>query len=180
MRKLNMNTIIRKATTLDIDEILRIVEDARIQIKALDFKQWTNNYPNYETFKNDILNDELYVIVYNKKVVGMMALVKALNLDYNKIDGKWLSNTKYYTIHRLAIKKEYRHLTLAQELFNYAYKIALNDSVNLRIDTHPKNAPMINLITKMGYSYCGKIILLNEKTEPLRLAYELIIPNSGI
>lgn len=175
-----MNTIIRKATTLDIKKILRIVEDARVQIKALGFKQWTDDYPNHETFKKDILNNELYVIVYDKEIAGMMALVKSINLDYNKIDGKWLSNAKYYTIHRLAIKKEYRHLKLAQELFNYAYKIALNDSVNLRIDTHPKNVPMINLITKMGYTYCGKITLLNEKTEPLRLAYELIVSNSGI
>ena len=90
-----MNTIIRKATTLDIKKILRIVEDARVQIKALGFKQWTDDYPNHETFKKDILNNELYVIVYDKEIAGMMALVKSINLDYNKIDGKWLSNAKY-------------------------------------------------------------------------------------
>lgn len=166
--------MIRLADKFDIPEILEIITDARKQINDLGFKQWTNDYPNAQTFINDIANNELYV-EDKSGVIAVMALVKSINHDYNKIDGNWLSNNKYYTIHRLAVKAEYRHLKIAQSLFNFAYDEALKAGVNLRIDTHPKNLPMQNLIKKMNYVYCGVIFLQNELVEPERLAYELVI-----
>ncbi len=166
--------MIRLADKFDIPEILEIITDARKQINDLGFKQWTNDYPNAQTFINDIANKELYV-EDKSGIIAVMALVKSINHDYDKIDGNWLSNNKYYTIHRLAVKDGYKHLKVAQSLFAFAYNEALQAGVNLRIDTHPRNIPMLNLIKKMNYVYCGVIVLPNELVEPERLAYELVI-----
>lgn len=166
--------MIRLATTKDIKAILSIVEDARLQIESLGFKQWSreSGYPNAQTFLNDISTHELYVYEDNNQVLGMMALVKSHNFDYDKIEGNWLNDAKYYTIHRLAIKKIARHNGLAIKLIDYAKEIAKKDKVSLRIDTHLKNIPMQSLILKTGFTYCGIIILAKEAVEPERKAYE--------
>lgn len=100
--------MIRLATTTDIKAILAIVEDARCQIEELGFIQWSreSGYPSASTFMTDIANNELYVIEENASVLGFMALVKSHNFDYDNIEGKWLNDANYYTIHRLAIKKQ--------------------------------------------------------------------------
>ncbi len=169
--------MIRKANKTDINSILEIVLDARKLISKLGFKQWTkeSNYPNYDTFLNDIKNDELYVYVINDQVEAVMALVKEHNYDYDNIEGKWLSNAKYYTIHRLAVKEVTRGKGLAYSLIDYAKNICLKDKVNLRIDTHLKNIPMQNLINKSGFKYTGIIKLKDELIEPERKAYELVL-----
>lgn len=169
--------MIRIANKLDIDSILDIVKDARRQIKKLGFRQWEedSNYPNYDTFLKDILNKELYVYDIKGKVVGFIAICKGINLDYNNIKGLWLSNAKYYTIHRLAVKGDYRNLGIGSKLIEFAKEKAIKDNINLRIDTHNLNVPMKNLIKKEGFIYCGIITLQDEKIEPLRDAFEIIL-----
>ena len=138
--------MIRLATTTDIKAILAIVEDARCQIEELGFIQWSreSGYPSASTFMTDIANNELYVIEENASVLGFMALVKSHNFDYDNIEGKWLNDANYYTIHRLAIKKTARHQGLAIKLIEWAKNIASANHVSLRIDTHLKNIPMQN------------------------------------
>lgn len=170
---------IRAANINDISSILEIVEDARILIQSFGFKQWTkySNYPNYETFENDILNNNLYVLDIDSKVVAMIALCVGNDINYNEIDGSWLTtNSNYLTIHRLAVKKEFYGQKLAQELFEFAHNKAkfLNIS-SVRIDTHPQNLPMNNLIKKLGYNYCGQIKILDDQIDPIRNAYEKVI-----
>ena len=166
--------MIRLATTTDIKAILAIVEDARCQIEELGFIQWSreSGYPSASTFMTDIANNELYVIEENVSVLGFMALVKSHNFDYDNIEGKWLNDANYYTIHRLAIKKTARHQGLAIKLIEWAKNIASANHVSLRIDTHLKNIPMQNLILRTGFTYCGIIKLAKEKLEPERKAYE--------
>ena len=114
--------IIRAANTSDIESILEIVNDARMLITSLGFKQWTieSNYPNYETFQNDVLKQSLYVLESNNKVLGMVAICVGQDENYNTIDGNWISNnTNYLTIHRLAIRREFYGNGLAQRLIRY-------------------------------------------------------------
>lgn len=167
--------MIRLANINDLEAILEIVEDARKQISNLNFKQWTkeSNYPNAKTFATDIVNKELYVYE-DGQVLAVMSLVKSINPDYEIIDGKWLNDNKYYTVHRLAVKAEARHLGLGSKMLEYAKILAFKDNVSLRIDTHLKNIPMINLIKKANFSYCGIIKIIGEQIEPERLAYETL------
>lgn len=169
--------MIRLATTKDIKSILTIVEDARSQITKLGFSQWTkeSNYPNEDTFMIDISKDSLYVYTKNDLVLGMFVIDKEHNFDYDNIEGNWLSLGKYYTVHRLAVKEETRHLGIGLKMLEFAKNIALKNKVSLRIDTHPKNTPMLNLIKKANFKYCGLIRLKKEKVEPERKAYEMVL-----
>ena len=169
--------MIRLATTNDILAILSIVDDARRLITSLNFNQWTkaSNYPNQQTFLHDIANNELYVLEEKGIVIAFMAIVKEHNYDYDEIEGNWLSDAKYYTIHRTAVKALYYGKGYGKKLFDYAINLAKEKQVNLRIDTHLKNIPMTKLIERCGFKYCGIIKLAKEKIEPERKAYELVL-----
>lgn len=166
--------MIRLANRSDIKNILEIVKDARELINALGFKQWSieEDYPNYNSFLQDIEKNSLYVFEIENIVVGMMAIYKGIDENYKTIDGKWLTNnTNYTTVHRLAVKKEYYWRGIAKQLLEFA----INSSTSsIRIDTHPKNIPMNSLIKKLGFTFCGTIYIKNCKIEPSRNAYELI------
>lgn len=165
------------ATKEDINAILEIVEDARLLIESMGFKQWTreSGYPSYNDFENDINDNSLYVLKNAGKTIGMMALKVGIDENYNHIDGKWLtSSNNYLAIHRIAIKKEYYGTNASQMLINYAFDLAKTKGISVRIDTHKKNIPMNKLALKMGFSLCGTIYIKREKIEPERNAYERV------
>lgn len=170
---------ITKAKAFDIPHILEIVEDARQLINKQNFKQWSkeSNYPNHEVFLKDINNDALYVIKENEQILGMMAIYTGEDINYDYIEGKWLSDTtNYLTIHRLAIRASHYQKGLAKSLFEFAIDYAKeNKLASVRIDTHPKNINMNNLAKKLNFTYCGTIYIKGERIEPSRNAYERVI-----
>ncbi|ECC1418297.1 GNAT family N-acetyltransferase, partial [Campylobacter jejuni] len=53
------NTIIQKAVNKDLNSILEITKDALNAMKAMNFHQWDENYPNEIVFQEDIQAQEL-------------------------------------------------------------------------------------------------------------------------
>lgn len=89
------------------------------------------------------------------------------------LEGKWLNNQPYATIHRIATNPEHAGKGVAKATFEHLIKQAkLLDFHEIRIDTHPDNHIMQHIITTSGFEYRG-IILVADQTE--RLAYQLFI-----
>lgn len=173
---------IRKANVFDITSIMEIVDDARKLFASYGSNQWQGKdaYPNYATFKSDIDNENLYVVIIDNIIVGVAAIICGSEPTYNKIyQGKWLtSSTNYLTIHRLALKKEYYGKSIAKYVIDSACLIAkIRNVSSIRVDTYYKNKEMIGLLVSKGFSYCGKIYLdrKEENIDPERLAYEKVI-----
>ena len=82
---------------------------------------------------------------------------------YGEIDGAWLSDGPYCTIHRVASRGEAHGLT--GEIFHWC----MDRCGHLRIDTHADNKPMQRAIEKFGFVYCG-IIKAHDGTP--RIAFE--------
>lgn len=103
-----------------------------------------------------------------------MCCIKENNLSYLNIEGKWLNQDNYMVIHRIAVKEEYLGQGIAKKLINHAINYAQNNnSTSIKIDTHPKNIPMNNLINSLNFTFCGIIKLTDTQIEPERNAYEL-------
>ena len=173
--------LIRSASITDIDSILAIVEDARALARKLNSKQWLSQdgYPNYQTFYQDILSKALFVAIDKNFVVGVIYISNKLEPTYQKIEaGSWLtSNLNYGVIHRLAVKASYYGQGVSTTLMKFAQDHLKSLNVkSIRIDTAKQNQPMLRLIEKMGYKYCG-IIKLGKYSgeEDQRLAFEKII-----
>ena len=71
---------------------------------------------------------------------------------YSYIEGQWLNDEEYATIHRVA---NIRPCGVLKKAIEYAGQFASN----IRIDTHEENTIMINALTKYGFKYVGDIFI---------------------
>lgn len=148
-----------------IEEIKKIYEIAKLFMRENGNNvQWINGYPSLEQIRVDILNHYLYVIYDDESIVGVFALIIGVDPSYNYIEGSWLNDEEYGTIHRIA--SNFRKKGILECAVDYAF----TKTSNVRIDTHEKNIPMQNAIKKLGFTECGIIYLVSDNTP--RLAYQ--------
>lgn len=160
----------------DIDSIMVIIKQAQDFLASQNIDQWQNGYPNVEQIEKDINNNNSYKLTdSDNKLMAILMFTTNKEPTYEHINGEWLTKgeNKYGVIHRLAISNEYRKMGLARFIFQYFETILADKNIKtLRVDTHPDNTRMQQVLKTMDYKYCG-IINLEDKTT--RLAYEKII-----
>ncbi len=160
--------IITKACLNDIDDILKIANQAIAYFKSRNINQWQDGYPNKEVFLNDINNNSLYVVKEGGKLVSIFALYDHED-SYNTIyDGKWHSDNNYAVIHRIALADEYKGKGVAKLIIDFVKE----KYSYIRIDTHKDNINMQRCLYKNGFKYCGIIHLSRDSEE--RLAFDYI------
>ena len=160
--------MIRLATKEDSTFILEIYEHARQLMRSYGSPQWPSHYPSIQTVKSDMDKNALYVLELNSTILGVMSVFD-YESTYEKIEGKWLSNKPYKVIHRIATHKDYYKKGVSHQMIEHVLGHMGKESI--RIDTHELNAPMQKLLLKMGFTYCG-IIILNQSEDNQRLAYQ--------
>jgi hypothetical protein len=155
---------IRKSTYDDLVRIAEIFAYARKQM-ALNGNpsQWKNDRPSMELVKKDIDVSNSYVVLNEGKIVATFAFIVGVEPTYLDIDGKWLDDGPYGTIHRIASDGSVKGVF--DQVIDYVGK----RGVDIRIDTHKDNKIMRHLIEKNGFVYCG-IIIVDDGTP--RLAYQ--------
>lgn len=164
----------RKSLECDVDKIMLIIKQAQDYFKENNIDQWQNNYPNTETIRNDIRNNESYVLIKDGEIVATTALSFNGDSNYDHIyDGKWLSNDKFAVIHRIAVDNTYKGLGLSSEIIKMVEKICLEKEVHsIKIDTHADNLSMQKLLKKNDFKYCG-VIYVSDGTP--RVAFEKLL-----
>lgn len=81
---------IRKAKNTDMSEVLKIYDDARMEMKASGINQWQKSGPGWESFLADLANEKLYVATVWDKTVGVFTL-EGEDENYNKVYfGNWI------------------------------------------------------------------------------------------
>lgn len=179
----------RKSTYDDVDEILEIIEKAKVELKKLGLDQWQKGYPNREVVENDIKNEFSYVLEeiakkdnksenqISKKIIGTIVLSPEKEEAYSKIEGKWITNDDYIVIHRLAVDSEVKNKGIATKILEFSEKECIKNKIlSIKTDTHENNEPMKKFLEKNGFSYCGVIYLDKEPdVGEKRIAYEKII-----
>lgn len=170
--------MIRLANINDEEKIVSIYEDAKELFKELGYFQWKGEYPNFLNFRNDLKNNKVLVIEENNDILSTLTLVYEIDKNYLEINGAWLNNEKYVSIHRNATNKKYYHMGYMKKLFKYAEEYVLNSGINnIRIDTHEDNIYMQNMLLSLGYQKCGIIKLLgrDDLENPYRIAFQKIL-----
>lgn len=160
---------IRKAHNTDMSEVLKIYDDARIEMKDSGINQWQKSGPGWESFLSDLANEKLYVVTVGNKTVGVFTL-EGEDENYKEVYfGNWIWDEKYFSIHRFAVAKEFLNKGYGKLIFDEIFKL-VKDEVNLlRIDTHIENFKMRKLIEGTGFEFRG-IVIIKDGTE--RLCYE--------
>lgn len=159
--------MIRLGNLNDLDNIMRIIKQAQKRMKQASMTQWQNNYPNLKILTQDIHDKALFVYEANGQIVGTMS-VFSYDEVYDLIIGDWLNNNPYKVIHRIAISDSHINQHLTEEMINFVFShFHIND---IRIDTHPKNQPMIKSLERQGFVKCG-IVHMKTDSDSLRFAY---------
>ncbi|MGP1459566.1 MAG: N-acetyltransferase [Treponema sp.] len=167
---MNEALFIQPAKMSDIDPIMRIFECARrFMNESGNSRQWEADYPSKELLERDIQNGNLYTIADGREIHGVFALIAGIDPTYSSIDGAWLNDEPYATIHRIASDGKIKGI------FDTAVGYAKLLYENLRIDTHEDNKVMRRLIEKNNFQFCGTIRIEQRPACPeqdtKRLAY---------
>ena len=150
----------------DLPAILKIYEHARQMMKINgNPNQWKNISPETSDVISDINQGIHYSIWNDKEIVGVFTLLNEDDPCYRYIEGKWLNDEKYKTIHKIASLNKVKGILL--EAINFALK----DVSNIRIDTHQDNKIMLHLLEKYGFKRCGIIYLKNKEA---RIAFQYV------
>lgn len=157
--------MIRQALLSDLETILDIYEEARVFMRQNgNSSQWKNGYPSKDRVTDDIKENCLFVIQREGKPCGVFFFKVGEDPTYRYIEnGKWLSDTEYGVIHRIAGR------TKEKGIFAEALEFCQGKITHLRIDTHKDNSIMQNALAKYGFTPCGTIYVADGTP---RIAYE--------
>ena len=164
---------IRTAKPEDLNRIMDIYTNARAFMAANgNPKQWgATNWPPEALIRQDIAQEKCHVCCVteenNEYIAGVFYYDFGHDIDatYRTItDGAWLSDTPYGVVHRIASDGK------TKGVGTFCINWALEQSGHLRIDTHGDNQVMQNLLSKLSFTKCG-IIYVVEDNDP-RFAYE--------
>lgn len=150
---------IRHSELDDIKDILRLIEDAKSHFRNHKINQWQDGYPNEEHIRTDIENHVSYVLEDNGEIRATICIQEDQEKIYDTINGKWICDGKYMTIHRLVVANNQKNKGYAKALFKFVEQTAAElNFKSVRSDTPEGNYIMISLMEKCGYTYCGTVI----------------------
>jgi GNAT superfamily N-acetyltransferase len=153
-----MNYNFRKATNNDIPQIWIILQQAIVRRKIDGSSQWQDGYPNESVIAQDIEKGIGYVLTDENKVSGYAAILFNDEPAYEQLNGTWLTNDDFVIVHRVAISDEDLGKGLAQKIFLYTEDIAIENNIfSIKVDTNFDNIPMLKILEKLGYTYCGEV-----------------------
>lgn len=160
-----------------LEEMCRITAQAKAQLKAMGLDQWQKGYPSKEIWEADIENQMAWLATEENQILGVFAFQKTPDPSYYEIDGAWLTNTPYASMHRVCVADNAKGKGVAGKMFSYGFSMAKAEGfASLRIDTHPDNAPMRRALEKAKFIPCGNIILKGGCEDgDLRIAFERIL-----
>ena len=170
--------MIRLGTIIDKNSVLSIYEDAKTFIRSYDSPQWQNGYPNRDVILSDIKNGNSYIIEDEEKIVATAALIFEKESPYSNIsEGKWITDSDYSVIHRIAVDSELKNRGYSSKLLKKLEEVSKEKLVySIKIDTHEDNKPMQRLLEKNWYVYCGIIYLDKEPSiGEKRMAFEKVL-----
>ena len=136
--------------------------------------QWNEYYPSAEVFKNDIENDELFVLEIQNDLIGVVAITTTMDEDYSAV--KWLTpNKNNVYIHRLAVHPNHQGNGYAQKLMAFAESRARQSNFrSVRLDTFSQNKKNQRFYEQRGYTKLEDIYIPLQSEHPFH-CYELVL-----
>ena len=166
----NSELTFRPARPGEQERILEIIGQAQAQMRAAGSDQWQDGYPARADIDADIARGAGHVLC---RADGTIIAYGALFFDgepsYATIRGAWTTADDYVVLHRLAVADGEKCRGVATEFLRRTASLARKRGTPaFRVDTNFDNRPMLHLMEKEHFVYCGKIRCRNGE----RLAFE--------
>ncbi len=164
--------ILRKAVFPEVAAIWEILQQAIEQRRQDGSEQWQNGYPNEQAIHDDITQGYGYALTEDDVVIAYAAVIFGIEPAYEIIEGAWLTSGSYCVVHRVATVNSVKGRGIATQLFKMIEGLCIEHKVHsLRVDTNFDNIPMLKIVDKLGYTYCGEVFFSGSA----RRAYEKVL-----
>lgn len=164
--------LLRKAERSDLPAVWAIIQFAIEQRRLDGSTQWQDGYPNPETLNNDLEKGVAYVLEADGELLLYAAIIFEPEPAYEAIEGRWLTDGPYMVLHRVAISPQAKGRGIATAFFRMAEDLCRARGVpSVKVDTNFDNAPMLRIMDKLGYTYCGQVYFRGKA----RRAYEKVL-----
>ena len=163
---------LRKAERSELPAVWAIIQFAIEQRRLDGSTQWQDGYPNENTLRNDLDKGEAYVLEADGELLLYAAVIFEPEPAYEAIEGRWLTEGPYMVLHRVAISPQAKGKGIATAFFQMAEDLCRARGIpSIKVDTSFDNAPMLRIMDKLGYTYCGQVYFRGGA----RRAYEKVI-----
>lgn len=158
---MNQTISLRAATPADTPLILALFAEARRLMRERGSNQWSGEYPGVADARADIARETAFFYTLDNIPAAYFCLDYGGDPFYERLEGRWLApNQPYAVLHRLCVSSAFRGRGLATKIFAAAEEKARADGlISMRVDTSPRNAPMLRVIKKRVFDYRGDIEL---------------------
>lgn len=156
----------------ELEVCYAMVDMGRAFQREQGFIQWTEDYPNRETIRQDIQNQTGYVLRIEEKIVGYLCVDFDGEPAYNNILGKWNTGEPYAVVHRMAFDKTARNRGISTTAFRLIEQLCRDKGIHsIRVDTDFPNKRMQYILEKNGFSKCGTVFFQGGG----KLAYDKVL-----
>lgn len=164
--------ILRQAQRTELPAIWAILQFAIEQRRLDGSQQWQDGYPNPATLEDDLQQGFAYVLEADGELLLYAAVIFEPEPAYAAIEGRWLTDGPYLVLHRVAASPRAKGKGIATAFFRLAEDLCRSKGVHsIKVDTNFDNAPMLRIMDKLGYTYCGEVYFRGNA----RKAFEKVI-----
>ena len=164
---------LRLANNNDLDFLKEMYNKIVENMYNNNIKIWNDFYP-FEVIKEDINNNNFYVLENDKEIVAGCALCNSNSGENSLV---WCEETKdVLYIDRLGVNASYLRQGIGSGLLNQIKTFAKNENKKyIRLFVVDSNIPAINLYLKNGYEKVDGIFeeVINEECTLLEYGFEL-------
>ena len=152
-----MDTIFTLATGVELKEIYPIYKKAIAYMDFQNINQWDEKYPTEDIIKTDILKQQMYKLLQNKKIVSAIVINDEQDDEYKS--GKWkYTEGKIAVIHRLCVHPDFQNQGIGKKAMICAENLLYeNNYLAVRLDAFAQNPYALRLYEKLGYSRVGEV-----------------------
>ena len=166
----------RIAEIKDLDEIMTIIDDGKKALKKDGIDQWQNGLPDRKGICENIRTGQSFVYEEDGEILSFAYLKKSYEEDYREIEKNFKKHGPYLTIHRLSVKESAKKRGVAKKFFDQIISYSKDLKMeSIRIDTHPDNFKMQNLIKKFSFEKVGICTVDDKIKRSKRCVYELVL-----
>ena len=148
-----MNTVFCEATDRQLDEILKIYEE----VKGGIFCTWDRYYPAKENITEDHDAKDLFVLMNEEEIVGVISIVPQRELDDQPF---WKKRTEAAEIARVCIRNKYQGKGYAKILVSSAIEELKRRGIRcIHLSVAKKNLPAQRTYLRLGFEKVGESMM---------------------
>lgn len=141
----------RTITLEDIPVVMKMINEAKVNMKNMGIDQWQDGSPSIETLEKYVNEKNGFI---NEDLTAFGALVER-DPDYKK----YLSGN-YVVLHTFVVEQSLRGKGVSDEFFDAILKIAIEMKYEIfGVDTHRDNKAMMTFIARHDFTKLGEVFI---------------------